>query len=375
MSVKVRFTICSVASPIDPKTTIVQLITMQVFGQAITYAFPEEFRDLSFHEDLMGLPAAKLAKKDLKPRWTRRAFNVTLPEKLVKVYFDDDENPIFNNKMLDDYVYSDLASSSSSTVSHSAQGVLSTNLGAAQVTSLSSITKNAVISKYGSKSHSSNAESWLQIFECECKRLLIEENRYWEVIRLFLEDSAEKWYCTTRLSNPSTSWEFWRQSFLENFGSRGLSAARSAWSYRYIAGSMSDYTQNKLNLLVSYNPKMTELDKMTHLALGLPRHLQDKINFSETSTMGKLLSQINAFDTSRSDSTRNSGLSPSSKSFCPYCKKKGFERFHAEKDCLTKARDAKYRNSGNSNLNNVKAVHSFNIDDIKNEIDNIQKNE
>ena len=44
---------------------------------------------------------------------------------------------------------------------------------------------------------------------------------YWEVIRLFSEDAAaEKWYGTTRLSSLSTSWQFWKASFIENFGQR-----------------------------------------------------------------------------------------------------------------------------------------------------------
>lgn len=394
MSVKVRFTFCAVASPADSRTTVVHVITIQVSGQELVHAFPQEFRDLSFHASLLELPAAKLAKRDLKPRWARRSFNVTLCEKLVPLYFDADENPVFNGKMLDEYDYSDLASTSSASLPPPlcSNKDDSSVLGAHQIKSLASVTKNAVISKFGSKSLLSNADSWLTLFESECRRLQIEEDRYWEVIRLFLEEGAEKWYCTTRLSNPSTSWNFWKTSFLENFGSKGLTAARAAWTYHYINGSMSDYAQNKLNLLVSYNPKMSELDKMTHLVLGLPRNLQDKVDFSESSTLGKLLSKINTLDLPRSDHARNNSSSYSqSKSFCPYCKKKGFDRPHAEKDCLTKACDERYCRSGtshssngvnnntyNSNNNfkdNVKSIHSFNFEDLKSEIDSITKNE
>lgn len=385
MSVKVRFTLAAEPSLTNSSTTVPHVISVQVIGSPTVYAFPENCKDVSLHHALMELPIAKLAKKDLKPRWTRRSFNVTLDEKLSKLYFDDDENPIFNGCLLSEFEFSVSASQSS------IRAVVTPRDGSdtpAPVKSLTSVVKDAVIPKFGAKTTLYNADSWIQIFEGECKRLLIEEDRFWEVLRLFLEGSAEKWYHTMRLSTTSLVWSTWRDSFLENFGTKSLAAVRSAYFYRYVAGSISDYAQTKLNMLASCNPKMHESDKIAHLALGLPRSLQDRINLAEITSLGKMLSTINSFNvihTSSLDSTRsNSGTSnyTTSTTPCPYCKKKGYERFHYEKDCLTKSRDQRFKNNKNQNSqssnvnNNVnKAIHSLSLEELQHEINTEQKNE
>ena len=46
--------------------------------------------------------------------------------------------------------------------------------------SISSIVKDAVISKFDPKK--SNALAWIAILERECVRLNVEEERYWEVL-------------------------------------------------------------------------------------------------------------------------------------------------------------------------------------------------
>lgn len=383
---RLRFTLRAEPSPKNSATTVPHLISVQICGSETAYAFPDDRKSLDLHDKLFEISTAKMHAKELKPRWTLRAFNVTVPGEIAKLYFDDDENPVFMGKPLDEFQYSETASSIMSTQVKVGDQAIETPV---PVKSLASITKNACIPKFGSKSVQMNADSWIHTFETECQRLLIERDRYWEVIRLFLEDNAEKWYNTTRLSTETQSWETWRESFLENFASRGLAAARYAFSYRYINGSLTTYAQTKLNLLVSYNPKMTDLDKMTVLALGLPRHLQDKINMSDVTTLGKMLSLINSFDSVRlpDDSSRPLNSSPfntpRSSTPCPYCKRKGYERFHFEKDCFTKARDYRNKNNNYSNFstnnnskNNVtKAVHSFNLQDLKQEINDVQKNE
>ncbi|BET03189.1 Hypothetical protein NTJ_16007 [Nesidiocoris tenuis] len=381
--VKVKFTFCAEPSLANAATTVTHVISIQRLDESSVYIFPPELRSLHLHEKLMLLPVARAAKKDLAPRWTRRSFKCILDDDLAKLYFDEFENPIFNGILLNERGQED------SQPHHSPTAACVTS--PAPLKSLASIVKDAVVPKFGSKTYLSNAGAWLDIFESECQRLLIDENRYWEAVRLFLEESAEKWYNTTRLSSSSTAWNFWRQSFLENFGTHSLGAARSAFYFKYTSGSLSDYAQHKLYLLASYNPKMHELDRITQLALGLPRHLQDRINLAETTTLGKMLSTINSLDSIRPpQSSSTSALNPAKPALsssqrsqypCPYCKRKGYERYHFEKDCLTKVRDARYTNNsanpGNKspNYSNVnKAIHSFDLEDLQQEIDAVQKN-
>ena len=130
-----------------------------------------------------------------------------------------------------------------------------------------------------------------------------------------------------------------------NFAQQGIASARYAFLYRFIGGSLSDYIQTKLNLFVSFNPKMHELDKIAHLILGLPAHLQERVSLADNPSLGKLISSICALDhpiarAIISPPSTSMGSSPSSafsslrpKTPCLYCKKKGFDnRFHLEKD-------------------------------------------
>jgi len=386
MSIKVRFTIRAEPSPSDNKTTVPHL-------KPTIYKFPDKYKNLRHHELLMATPAAAAAKKDLTPRWTKRIFKITLPEDIAKLYVDQDGNAIFMGTMLD--VYEDSLSSSSMSVSAPNPTMSANNTSTeTKPRSLASITKDMVITKFGSKNRP-NAEAWIAKFEKECRRVEVTQDRFWEVIRLFVEDGAEKWYETTASQTDSTSWEFWKNSFMENFGQRSLSTAKQAFTYRYVSGSLSDYVQTKQNLLANFNPYMHETDKIAHIALGLPPYLQDRINLADANTLGKLLTTINSFNNPnpRSISTLNSNNSTSqaasSNTFaslrprnpCAYCQKKRFERFHLEKECFTKFRDNQRKSNVTNDLtptkmNNVtKAVHNIEIDDMQKEIQENQKNE
>lgn len=53
--------------------------------------------------------------------------------------------------------------------------------------SLRKLLKDSVLENFGLKPN--NANMWIEIFESECRRLEIQEDRSWEAIRLFLENS------------------------------------------------------------------------------------------------------------------------------------------------------------------------------------------
>jgi len=113
---------------------------------------------------------------------------------------------------------------------------------------------------------------------------------------------------------------------------------------------------------------------MALVVCGLPQQLRERIDKSEIPSIGKLVSKINSFDRPATRSITNSipNSSTASNAFlslkrvpCPYCKKKGFERFHPEKECRIKVQDSQYCNSNNSNVNQTdnekKAVHNVEV--------------
>ena len=57
-----------------------------------------------------------------------------------------------------------------------------------KVCSLASIAKDMVLEKFGS--HHINASSWLDMFESECTCVKLDDDKRWQVVRLFMEGPA-----------------------------------------------------------------------------------------------------------------------------------------------------------------------------------------
>lgn len=391
---RVKFLLRAEPSESDNRTTVINVLWMQLLDDeddAEFFAFPPDKKHVSQHEELFAIPAAAAAKRDLAPRWEKRTFKISLPPDVASIYVNDSGNAVFRGSYLNIFNPSDMVPPPVRTTASSVPPSTSSNSASAP-RPLTSIVKDIALTKFNPK-FNVNPEAWVRIFESECQRLEIGQDRYWQVIRLFLEESAEKWYSTTRFCNDTTSWDFWRNSFVDNFGVRGLAAARTAYTYHYVGGSLSDYCQNKLSLLVSFNPKMHELDRICLVTLGLPQYLQNRINVSEIDSIGKLLSTINSFDKpsvrsiSSSPSSSNSSSTPNSsssshafsslrnKSLCGYCKKtKNRDLFHKESECFSKMIDEK-RKGGKNNVDSKKSINSFEVDELQKEIDECQKNE
>ena len=249
---------------------MVKVKSMQIGDEDEIYIFPDYLQLIDHHEELMKTTAAKTAKKALTTRGKKRNPFITLSAELKKLYIDGDGNAVFNGEMLKE-IMDDIPQ----TYSHTPSDAASTDQ-SAKPKSLSTLLKDAVIEKFGSKP--TNAMAWLNIFETECKWLGILENRYWEVIRLDLENSAVDWYQTTRMTFKNASWDRWRSSFLDAFAQKGWSNARSAISFRYILGSLSEYALRKENLLVNFNPIMDDDTKIALIVVNLPVSIQERLS-------------------------------------------------------------------------------------------------
>ena len=319
---------------------------------------------------------------------------------MKKIYCDSEGNPVFHGDPLDMYDGSldnfpspYQPSSSSRMLSEVVKEAISAAASAASPTvpaprSISSIVKDAVISKFDPKK--SNASAWIAILERECVRLNVEEERYWEVMRLFIGGAAENWFLSIVTKSPNTSWAFWRASFLKNFTKTGWNVAATAFQYRYINGSFIDYVHVKINLLSSYNPKIDSLDIMSHVVLGLPTAIQDKINPNDVSTVDDLVSIIIQFEkpiirsvgdpktlsaTKPPVSNPNAFSSLRPRSVCAYCKSKGFERFHRESDCFSKFKDGRDKSSfPRSHAAKDSAINTFDLSALEEEINAESKN-
>ncbi len=282
---RVRFTFATEASTSDPKSTVISVKRMQIEDDDDCFAFPPHLEAASAHSELFALPTIKRVKKSLDKRHMVTKVWITLTSDIAKLYLDSDTNPVFNDTILQAAPQFELTSFVTK------QPVTPAEDSKPLVT----ILKDAVLEKFGSTP--TDASSWLDQFELECSRLKVPENRYWEAICLFLtEGTAMDWFKAAKIELKSKPWDQWQVSFLDAFAQKGWASARDAIRLRYDGGSLADYALKKVNLLVSFNPKMDELTKIALIVIGLPYAVQERIDRSEIESVSKLLSKLNSFE-------------------------------------------------------------------------------
>jgi len=312
------------------------------------------------------------------------------------MYVDEDDNPIFRETLLLQWVPKSSSSSSFSTVESKQQD---TAQGDPKVRSLASIAKDMIVEKF--RTRRTNATSWIDVFKSECIRVELELEKRWQIIRLFLEGVALDWYDASRQTLDHNNWDIWRNSFLDSFSDKGWSAARSAFSYKYISGSLGEYALKKQSLLINLHRNIDDTMKIYHIVTGLPISIQIKLDRSEISSTNELLHKLNALDlpvhpfsapgtlllntsqpTVQFLSSAFNSLRPCN--YCPYCLKKGRELLHSEVNCRNKAYDLaninKITNRSTSSNTIVKnkpekpTVNNIELEGFLNEIKEESKN-
>lgn len=372
--IRARFLFIKEASITNSKTTVLKIKHFQIENDKAVYAFPNEFQEVSHHTELMKTKTAERIKNSLTHRHERANPFFALGSDLQKIYLDEDGNPVFKNILLKEV---DLSKPSSEN--------LESTVSCLDQKPLSVIMKDAVLDKFVPKTCS--ASVWLDCFVSECIRLGVTQKRYYEALRLFLTEAAAEWYNATNLLLKSTTWEQWEQAFLHAFSPRGWSLSNSAFDFKWLSGSLSDYALRKFSLLVSYNPKMDEATRIALIVHGLPISVQEKIEpnviedtgtlFAKINSLERISSRVSSFGASRNKPETGDTTSKFVKKPCPYCEKRGFVgRFHPESECKQKYFDnlkVKNRKSfGSSNpiadVPDRKSINSTESAEILNEI-------
>ncbi len=262
-SIRASFLLIAEADPTNKKTTITRIKSIQPLDKEETYFLPDDSQSLSAHAKLCELPVIKAGIKSITRRGQKRLLKVTLNDELAKIYFDEEENVFFNSTYLD-------------AASHKPASVQPEVLASYKRT-VSSAVKEMVLEKFNGKNH--NVNIWLEIYECECKRVEIEESKFAEVLRLFLEGPASEWFALTlKLTSIEAGWLTLRNSLSEYFGDKDWVDVASAYYFKYIGGSLAEYAIKKINLLLNADPDMPETTRINMVAIGIPSYIRDKIN-------------------------------------------------------------------------------------------------
>uniref|UniRef100_A0ABD2X0U4 RNA-directed DNA polymerase n=1 Tax=Trichogramma kaykai TaxID=54128 RepID=A0ABD2X0U4_9HYME len=215
------------------------------------------------HPRLFEHSIVKGVVKSLKTRNQFRNVTFTLSKELHDEYMDEENNFVFHEYYLEE---------SQGDVAEIAQAGKET-----QGKVIHSIAKDMILEKFHGKN--CNAEAWMKLFVLECTRLNINENRFSEVLRLFLEGSASEWFSSFMKTNSlARDWEDWSNSFVDTFVQKSWSEIAFAYSFKYLNGSYLDFALKKINLLIDVDPELTIESQINLIVIGLPGFVRSKID-------------------------------------------------------------------------------------------------
>lgn len=331
MAIRAKFFILAEASA-DGKTNVIHIKTIQLYGDTAVYEFPASRQLCKEHPKLIENTVIKNGIKSIAKRGQYRNLTITLTTDLKAIYLDEENNVCFDGEYLNE-IKPFLATAQ----------LRLPDVPAPSPRSLASLVKDMVLDKFTGRNQ--NAQSWITIFSHECVRVKIENAQKIDALRLFLEGVPTEWYATTKKLILTENWDEWETSFLDSFSEKGWTAAVHAYTFRYMGGSLAEYAIKKHNVLVDADPDLTELSRVTHIVVGLPPHIREKLSRNETTTYGKLMIELNQLESSVSrykNAKPNSGQTNKTEgtekrkpcSICEKLNKPG--RFHPEKDCYFK---------------------------------------
>lgn len=191
------------------------------------------------------------------------------------------------------------------------------------------------------------AKSWIQNFEKECRRFNINSNeRKIEILKQFLEGNPLEWYQANVIKLKLSEWEPWIDSFLLTFKKLDWSSIRTAFSFKYIYGSIMEYVIKKERLLLEADKNFPELARIYQIIYGLPIPIQELLDREKIRDINSLITELKKhkdiykinehFEKTRGkQETTVSNLSK--KKPCHICEKLGYsERYHPIQVCRNK---------------------------------------
>jgi hypothetical protein len=211
---------------------------------------------------------------------------------------------------------------------------------------------------------------------------------------LFLDGTALDWYDTNHILLEDTTWQSWRKDFDENFATKGWMQSKYAVNYKYMGGSISEYTRKKLKFLAEENKSLPEEWRILLIIAGLPDHISNKIKRSKIKTVNELVIEVNQLDKPSPSNLQQKHLTKNNKKEtinnapekppfqsefrpCRNCEKAGKPgRFHPEAKCTLKQQTQQTRiftnitpktNNTDRNFrvtNNTEIEEALNKDDV-----------
>ena len=255
------------------------------------YQIPEEFLNLNYHTKLMEMKLIKNAMKAIKPILGYRRLGINLDEELKEEYFDEYDNPTFKDMPLEESG----TPTAQITTPNEVEKLLFKKITELEEklntqTRLQDVENKFLIKKFNKNQ---KPEDWILEYENECvKHNLNTETIKIEALRFFVEGSAKDWYEINLKKIGLVNWEEWKNSFLSIFADPTWIRFRKAYNYKYLGGSLVDYTLTKEKLFIDADNIMKGQALISMIVMGLPTEIQDKLNPEEVTTVEKLITKL-----------------------------------------------------------------------------------
>lgn len=282
----------------DGKSSIICLTSIGTPDGRI-FGLPDDMQNATLHTELIKTEIFGKIKNTLKKRHQFRKIWITLTEELSNIYLDDEGNLQFGNYYLEEITEKEVEKSTQSTSNETIEKLLKKILEDKQqkseVKNLGKIANDFMIDKFNGRN--SNACQWINEFEKECERCMVEEDRKKiEVLKFFLENASADWYtCMILKYTVESEWNDWKKNFIETFGNKGWSPIKYAFSFKYQSGSLLDYALKKEKLLLQIRKSMDTETLIDLIAIGLPDYVSNNIdrdNLQETQDLYNEISKL-----------------------------------------------------------------------------------
>lgn len=360
--VKIRF------QKTEEKNKLVTLVqTIKNIDEDMVYKFPCEVQHERYHSELFTISTVLNGTKSMAKVGQYRNLIVSLPDTITSLYLDHEGNFVFNDFYLEE-LSSDTQLVTSIRDNCDNNGTaellrLINNLQsklAVRESSLNDIEKKFILEKFNGKQQ--NAKEWLTNFEKECERHNItDNNKKVQILRFFIQGSAQEWYSSNLKKLSLDDWNAWSASFLMVYATKGWSEVRFAYNYRYMGGSLVDFSVKKERLLLEVEKSISHTSRINAIVISLPLTVQDKLDREEIHTTDELMNTLRKYETysykiksEMSNSTSNSAYGNNTskdkkmyaKNFgdrkpCYICEKLGKQNlYHPPEVCRNKQRSA-----------------------------------
>lgn len=292
------------------KQAAVEIIRIRREDETDWYKFEDKDQLHTFHKELCEISTMKQALSGMKKVNQIRNTRVTLSNELMKIYLDEEGNFKFGKDLLmpaDEVSFmnhSQAATDSNILESDYLDYIkkLQLTINEREELKLMDIEKRFSLDKYDGKE---NARDWIENFEKECRRYGILENRKKiDVLKLYLKDGPRDWYHTQISNMRNEPFDSWTKEFIDIFGVSSWKTIKEAYTFHYRDGKYLDYGLKKQRKLLETDKDMTVKTMLNLITLGLPYHVQEKLDLNEQNTLSKYFGELSKLCENKKSSSR-----------------------------------------------------------------------